>query len=151
MAEVSAATQPSEAFKTRTSEQLDIVTQRKDKTHAALATLDRWHGPIGVITDLLPKTDATIGLLTRWFKEDEKYSILAMVRGEMESPPSEEAAVEADDGENFRSGRQRDAEVSRRMEKETDAVSAWWIIGSSLGFEAVVFGLAAWIFCRRDF
>ena len=27
----------------------------------------------------------------------------------------------------------------------------WWIIGTSLGFEAVILGIACWIFCRRDF
>ena len=29
--------------------------------------------------------------------------------------------------------------------------SAWWVIGSSLGFEAVVLVLAGWLFHRRDF
>jgi ABC-type transport system involved in multi-copper enzyme maturation permease subunit len=29
--------------------------------------------------------------------------------------------------------------------------SAWWVVGSSLAFEAVCVGLAAWIFKRRDF
>ena len=27
----------------------------------------------------------------------------------------------------------------------------WYVLGTSLAFEAVVVGLAAWIFCRRDF
>jgi hypothetical protein len=27
----------------------------------------------------------------------------------------------------------------------------WWIVGTSLGFEAVVLAVAAWIFCRRDY
>ncbi|MBY0263156.1 MAG: hypothetical protein K2Q20_12480 [Phycisphaerales bacterium] len=39
--------------------------------------------------------------------------------------------------------------------KETsDAVnrrSLGWVLGTSLIFEAFVLGLAAWIFCRRDF
>jgi hypothetical protein len=26
-----------------------------------------------------------------------------------------------------------------------------WVLGSSCLAEAVIFGLAAWIFCRRDF
>jgi ABC-type transport system involved in multi-copper enzyme maturation permease subunit len=28
---------------------------------------------------------------------------------------------------------------------------AWWVVGTSLAFEAVVLGIACWVFCRRDF
>jgi len=150
-AEVAATTQPSEAFVRRTADQIQLATDRKAEAQESLATLTRWHGPIDVVTNLLPKTDATIGLLTRWFKEDEKYSIMAMLRGEMQEPPGETIESDADDDQDFSSRRRQDAEVSRRAEKEMDSVSAWWIIGSSLAFEAVIFGLAAWIFCRRDF
>jgi hypothetical protein len=27
----------------------------------------------------------------------------------------------------------------------------WWVVGTSLAFEAVVLGIACWVFCRRDF
>jgi hypothetical protein len=151
-AEVTAATQPSEAFVRRTADQIQMATDRKSEAQSSLDKLNRWHRPIDVIAGALPKTDATIGLLTRWFKEDEKYSIMAMLRGEMVEPPSEvDTGEESGDGDDFSSRRSRDNEVSRRAEKEMDSVSAWWIIGSSLAFELVVFGLAAWIFCRRDF
>ena len=38
-------------------------------------------------------------------------------------------------------------EVDRAMSRH----SPWYVIGTSLGFEAVMLGLAAWRFCRRDF
>ena len=41
------------------------------------------------------------------------------------------------------------------LDDEIDAVkrsrSLGWVVGTSLGFEAAVLALSAWIFCRRDF
>ena len=39
----------------------------------------------------------------------------------------------------------------REMTGELRSRSPWWIVGTSLGFEAVVLALASWVFCRRDF
>ena len=40
-----------------------------------------------------------------------------------------------------------DEAVDRAVERH----SPWYVIGTSLGFEAVMLGLAALAFCRRDF
>jgi hypothetical protein len=55
-------------------------------------------------------------------------------------------------------GRPPEAEVivRQRVIKDMEAMSAlekspWYILGSSLGFEALVVGLACWIFTRRDY
>ena len=46
----------------------------------------------------------------------------------------------------------RDRRIAQQMtEEEQRQRSGWWIIGTSLGFEAAVVGLAAMIFCRRDY
>lgn len=41
--------------------------------------------------------------------------------------------------------------VQREAIERKYANPAWWIIGSSLVFEAVILGIASWIFVRRDF
>jgi hypothetical protein len=37
------------------------------------------------------------------------------------------------------------------MQEHYDSVSAWYILGTSLAFEAVVLGFACFLFYRRDF
>jgi hypothetical protein len=54
--------------------------------------------------------------------------------------PSDPEDVRVDEGK-----------VGRTLEATMRARSEWWIVGTSLAFEGVVLGLAAWIFCRRDF
>jgi ABC-type transport system involved in multi-copper enzyme maturation permease subunit len=42
-------------------------------------------------------------------------------------------------------------EVQQQVEEEIGVRDLPWIAGTSLGLEAVVLGMAAWVFCRRDF
>jgi hypothetical protein len=44
-----------------------------------------------------------------------------------------------------------DQEVQAALVKKIDERSVAWVIGTSLGFELVTVGLAAFIFRRRDF
>ena len=44
-----------------------------------------------------------------------------------------------------------DVETTRRLEAKLDSYSAWYIVGSSLAFEAVILAAACVIFIRRDF
>jgi hypothetical protein len=41
--------------------------------------------------------------------------------------------------------------LQRRMRDKLAASPAWWVIGTSIAFEAVVLAIAAWILSRRDF
>jgi hypothetical protein len=41
--------------------------------------------------------------------------------------------------------------VQQQVEEEIGVRDLPWIAGTSLGFEAVILGMAAWVFCRRDF
>jgi hypothetical protein len=41
--------------------------------------------------------------------------------------------------------------VQREMLEELRSRSVWWVVGTSLAFEAIVLLIAAWIFCRRDY
>jgi ABC-type transport system involved in multi-copper enzyme maturation permease subunit len=45
----------------------------------------------------------------------------------------------------------KNIEVQGAAYREIRDRPAWWIIGTSVGFEAVVLGIASWIFSRRDF
>jgi hypothetical protein len=38
-----------------------------------------------------------------------------------------------------------------RVEKAVRSRSLGWVLGTSCLAEAAIFGLAAWLFCRRDF
>jgi ABC-type transport system involved in multi-copper enzyme maturation permease subunit len=46
---------------------------------------------------------------------------------------------------------QRRDEFDQAVAQELGARDLPWVIGTSLGFEVVVLGMAAWVFCRRDF
>ena len=81
------------------------------------------------VNTALPKTTETIGLLERW---------VVRLANLPERPPSN-----GPDRAMIESQLEFAAAIRQR--------SPWWIVGTSLGFEVVVMGLAAWIFCRRDF
>ncbi len=49
-----------------------------------------------------------------------------------------------------REGPVSDADI-QKLDQTMRSRSLWWVIGTSLGFEAVVLLLAAWVFCRRDY
>ncbi len=130
------------------------LTASRDQEQAALddarrieSRLIAWHTPIRWVLNTLPKTQETTGLVSRWLKDKDGYSILAMLRGDM-------TMGTGDAGRGSGSGfgnRRQEAEVSRRMEAALDARSPWMIVGSSVAFEVVLLLLAAWVFCRRDY
>jgi hypothetical protein len=80
------------------------------------------------VNTVLPKTRETIMLLERWLI---RLAALPPKPADPEQRARQDAAVEI-----------RDTLYQR---------SAFWILGTSLGFELVVLCCAAWIFCRRDF
>jgi hypothetical protein len=41
--------------------------------------------------------------------------------------------------------------VDKKLVESQDQRTATWTLGTSIGFEAVVLSLAAWLFCRRDY
>ncbi len=104
------------------------------------AMLAPWHVPVRVITVVLPKTQPTVGLLSRWLKDSEGFSIAAMMRGDMTGQGTSSLMPDP-----------TDVEMTRRLEKNLDAYSGWYIIGTSLAFEALVLAAACIIFVRRDY
>lgn len=115
---------------------------RREKADAdnAEAALSDWHGPVETMLFVLPKTGQTIGLLSRWLKDPDGLSITAMMRGDMSGSGSSTFFPD-----------KTDVEMTRRLEAQLDEVPIWYIIGTSLCFEAVVLGAACVVFVRRDF
>jgi ABC-type transport system involved in multi-copper enzyme maturation permease subunit len=132
---------------------------RADEARQRLEAIERWHRPLEIAMAVLPKNQQTIGLLDRWLAPDSRYTMTEIMLGEYreeeasESPPAElEEAGDGDDREARRAERRADRRESARRELGEDReTSPWFIVGSSLAFEAVILGLAAFIFARRDF
>lgn len=102
----------------------------------------KWHRLVVGLKTVLPKTAETVKLLERTLV---KMADLPETEGDDEgqrlpflSPKMASAGVRVKD-------------VAERIEKTYRSRSAWWVLGTSLGFEFVVLFLAGWIFRRRDF
>ena len=54
-----------------------------------------------------------------------------------------------DTGESLKNG--QDPRVQKRIQEQVNKRPVWWVVGTSLGFEAVVLLGAGWMFARRDF
>ncbi len=106
----------------------------------AVSKLGLWHGPTEFLMVVLPKTHLTVGLLSQWLKDPDGFSIMAMMRGDMTGTGTSTLIPDP-----------IDVEVTRRLEKELDSYSIWYIVGTSLGFEALVLAAACLIFVRRDY
>ncbi|MGE3109638.1 MAG: ABC transporter permease [Phycisphaerales bacterium] len=127
------------------------VWPREDELQRTLAALDRvkansrslalWHNGFFAAMTVLPKTSETVGLLERRLISDADLKELRDLDADKDDPPffpGEEFPV-------------RGKLVGQRVEEISRARSAAWILGTSFAFEAVVFGAACLIFCRRDF
>jgi hypothetical protein len=116
--------------------------QRQTSAAESLASLRRWQGIIGAARGPLPKTADTLALLDRALLSLEDYEFLIQAQGNAEGRRRDRQ----DDEDNI-----NPAEVARRALAEKRAQSTPFILGSSLGFEAVMLGIVCLIFTRRDF
>lgn len=125
-----------------------------DSSSKTLATMERWHGIVVGVKTVLPKTGETVALMERYILDLSKLRSLR-AGGSDEPAGAVEVNVEDDDGPNgdrdMREIRERNEQVARAVQDEMRGRTEFWIIGTSLLFEAVVMGLAAWSFCRREF
>lgn len=111
---------------------------RERQSDHALAV--RWHEALYNTKTLLPKTNETAALLSRWLLTNNELESLLNAK---------------ENGLASRGARGREGMAQVRAQAEAEARQRerplWWVLGTSLGFEAVVLVLAAWLFCRRDF
>lgn len=116
-----------------------LENKKADITRSSKMVRNTHRALFGVMT-VLPKTKETVGVLERILVSQADLDQLN--RNNDSVPPIQ---FDPDDVQiNMR-------ELTRRMKQEERNRPLWWIIGTSVGFEAVVLGLACWIFARRDF
>ncbi len=126
-----------------------------ERARSSQGTLNRWHTGLFVAKTVLPKTSETIGLLDRFLIADEEMALFR----EQNQSSSDSAAetIDLGDGQSITIENQEanvdpgDSEVVERLEDEIKDRPVWWVVGTSLGFEAVILAWCAFIFCRRDF
>jgi hypothetical protein len=104
---------------------------------ASLAGWRRGTTIVDVIKGALPKTEETIALLDRWMLTAADKRPFGGDDAPAHDAPLPFGAV--------------DREVMDRVEKAVRGRSLGWVLGTSCLAEAAIFGLAAWLFCRRDF
>ncbi len=159
----------------------DELKREADDSAGSGAKLTTAHRIVRGIATVIPKTGETLDLLDRKIFDDKDLADFREEmgggnnggpfgprRGRRAEPDPElaepvvattqpttsptEASVAAE--ENRREMQQRETagkEVQEEMERAARSRSIAWIIGTSVGFEAVVLAFAAWIFCRRDY
>lgn len=118
--------------------------------------LGRLYAGIFALKTVLPKTSETMGILEnsltsldevaklRKAEEERREERRAQRRGSDTRPPNRTGDSERDSGEFSSAVAERQQEIIRSR-------SIWWILGTSLAFEAVVLAVACTIFARRDF
>lgn len=129
--------------------------------HASSAkTIAKWHRMIFGVKTALPKTAETTELLNRWLVDAAN-----LPSGPAERPTEDKDFAEflgasagtAEGGESDaapkrpQSVRVSQAEVQRTLQDVIRSRSVAWVVGTSLIFEAICVGLAAFLFKRRDF
>ena len=125
-------------------ERIDYLITANEDAQEFLGKIRPWQTRISWVLTLLPKTSQTIGLLDRWLSNEDGFDLAAIMRGDMTEL---EAMVEIDSTSHLALRR----ETNKRMQKEYDGRSLWYVVGTSIIFEGLVLGLASLIFCRRDF
>jgi hypothetical protein len=122
------------------SPQRDQLNARRETAMSGLNFFTKWHKWVYPVHLVLPKTGDTADLLDEaLIPQDEFTDLMSGKRQEMQ--------------ERFR-GRVRDEDifsVPEDIENIRRSRTTRATVGSSLVFEAAVLGIAAWMFCRRDF
>lgn len=123
-------------------DRLESRRKRLVELQSTAKPLSRFHTGFYALKTVLPKTTETAELLERALLSKEDREQLRNFSPGANRPDPEF-------GDNDAPFTQ--SELGERVENETLSRSVGWVLGSSLGFECFVLGIAAWIFARRDF
>jgi ABC-type transport system involved in multi-copper enzyme maturation permease subunit len=118
-----------------------VGSDEVDETRASIETLDKWRKRVRLIKTPFPKTDLTIALLDKLLLRDTDINLMDIMNGNFQMNAQGEFVPQRD----------QDAEVMVRTIAQYIDRSPQYIIGTSLAFEAVMLGLACFIFVRRDY
>ncbi len=108
--------------------QIQALERLRPEQEETAETARRWHTRLYAVFIALPKTGATKELFQRWVIDKSDWDGFLKMLDQMGNGEGSSAAQE---------------EMNERP--------LWWVLGTSLAFEALVLALACWIFCRRDF
>lgn len=122
------------------NDRLPDLRKRLDEERGSLGTWTRWSRVFVSIKTPLPKTSETVEMLDRLLISDAE---LAKLRA-----PGDEEPINIGTKDDVRVSNR---DLRRRTQDALRHRSAGWVVGTSLGFEAFVFLVSAWVFCRRDF
>lgn len=146
-AELEKSRDPATPQPTYTQAQLDaanpLLLGRRAKLteeQGNLRTWQRWTKVLYLTKTVLPKTSETIEVLER--QMISQSDIAGLVERD------ESVRIRNDDSDDIRVS---DSARAQKADDEFRSRPLWWIIGTSLGFEVVILGIATLIFCRRDF
>ena len=116
------------------------VDPLRTELEAARRASERWnqlYWPAYAVVTVLPKTNETTDWLQRRL----------VARASFRPPPDEESTLNF-----FGSTRVKRRDFQQAVFDDAEArKGAWWVIGTSLGFEAAMLGACVWLFRRRDF
>jgi hypothetical protein len=140
-------------------DQIQSLRQQRTELEArvnskAARNLEIAHSIVYGVKTAAPKTGETIGQLNRWLlSPDALRPSTRMTDGEDEPAPPKPTTRGKGlfARRNDRADRRARADDAAELQQELNERPVWWVVGTSLGFEAIVLGLAAWIFCRRDY
>lgn len=117
-----------------------LASRRRELVDAeeGLEAWTKWSLRVSVLKAVLPKTGETTALLSRSLIDMSEIEAMQGGGGDWRPPDADETWVSP-------------AEGSRAAEAALRDRSLWWIIGTSLVFEAVVLVIVCWRFAKRDF
>lgn len=110
------------------------------------SALDKWHRAFYLANYPLPKTAETSALVERTLQKQLRPPRERRHKGGDEV--DEDTEVQ---NNGFLASPRLQREAAIEVAKTVRARSLWYVLGTSLTFEAVILLLAAWIFARRDF
>ena len=125
---------------------LEKANAERDKAQRVLDRMEPWYKAVHAAVIVLPKTGETIDLLGRWMDSDSEINFTNLMFGGPEA--LDETAAEFDAAQDPES---TDRERMELLNEEYRGRSVAFVIGTSLAFEAVVVGMAMFLFVRRDF
>lgn len=132
---------------------LEEAHQRLEDQRESAAVWGRWRKGLFIAKTILPKTTETIALLERGLMTpDEMTAMIERAQEEAERRPRPNRRPDQPaDPDAARDYSFDSAEVQQEVVEQIRERSIWWVLGTSLAFEAAVLGLACWLFDRKDF
>ncbi len=135
------------AVATRLEAEIENYKKSLRTVQEELDTQQRYHAIIFAVKSILPKTSETTDLLQRRLLSGDE---LERVAQEAETR-SRERGGRGGPSSMVGSVRVSERLIGRELDKELRSRSVYWVILTSIAFEAVVLGAACIIFTRKDF